>query len=90
MTDTDWKPISPCPKCCEDANDPNQEKCRLYAYDLDCEYLAKYQGEIEGQKRLLGYQLTGTQYLPYADNPTDKTISLYRLNQMLKQLEELK
>lgn len=83
MTDTDWKPVNPCIECGIET-----KPCPLLP--AGCFFADRYEGEIEGQKRLLRYQITSTQHPPYADNPTEKTISVYRLKLMLKELEELK
>lgn len=39
----EWMPENPCEDCCRKANDPDKSLCHLYAYDIDCVYLAKYQ-----------------------------------------------
>lgn len=45
MTDTDWKPKNPC------------DGCQYKEPMCTCHTKSHYFGEIEGQKRLLGYQI---------------------------------
>ena len=73
-----WMLENPCSECCRTANDPDQSLCKLYAYDIDCVYMAKYKGYLEGQRRLLSY---------LADN---YLLSEETVDAMLKQLEEKK
>jgi hypothetical protein len=47
----DWMPINPCPCGC--IRYPDSHKCN--AEDDGCTDLAKYEGAVEYQKKLLGY-----------------------------------
>ena len=58
MINKEWMSESPCSECCRKANDPDKSLCRLYAYDIDCVYMARYEGYREGQKRLLEHIVT--------------------------------
>jgi hypothetical protein len=44
--DLEWMPQSPCESCCDAAYDHDREICKLYAYDLDCVYLACYKSNL--------------------------------------------
>lgn len=76
MTDTDWKPVIPYS---DDSDD------LFTGYDI-------YQHEIEGQKRLLGFQLQQIKILKDS-KLTEKTkieVIISANESMLKELEELK
>ena len=75
---TEWMLEDPCPECCKRNNDPDKSLCKLYAYDIDCSYMARYKGYLEGQRKLLSY---------LADN---YLLSEETVDAMLKQLEENK
>lgn len=77
-----WMPVNPCPDCCRKASDPDKSLCRLYAYDLDCVYLANYKGATEYQKKLLEYLIADSKKYPEI-----KAIGIVMLKNMLKELE---
>jgi hypothetical protein len=71
----EWILDDPCPECCKRNNDSDKSLCKLYAYDVDCAYMARYKGYLEGQRKLLSY---------LADN---YLLSEETVDAMLKQLE---
>ncbi len=80
MTDTDWKPKNPCIECGIET-----KPCPLLP--AGCFLVDGYEGEIEGQKRLLRYQKTHKPDLYYFID--DEQYAKY-IASLLKQLEGLK
>ena len=62
MNRPEWIPDYPCPEFCKRNNDIDKAQCKLYAYDLDCSLMSKYQGAIEYQCKLLEHLIVWSNY----------------------------
>lgn len=77
----EWQPVNPCP--CGAIRYPDSHKCN--AEDIDCTILARYEGAIRYQRKLLEYLI---RYAHHAKLMTVEVVIKRKLEDMLGQIEE--